>query len=86
MTWSTSSDQVLAEVFARLPAGATDKERDLAIREAYPFGQRKYFPYKAWLARVRAWKAAKAIGRAQPHDAPGKPKRLRDNATLKLEL
>jgi hypothetical protein len=33
---------------------------DRAVREAYPFGERKYHPYKVWLATVREWKAERA--------------------------
>lgn len=32
-----------------IPEGATLKERKAIIDEAYPFGQRKMFPYKMWL-------------------------------------
>lgn len=64
MSWATHADQVLAGVFADLPGGATDLDRRL--RDAYPFGVRKYSPYKTWLRRVKVWRAAYAAGLSRP--------------------
>lgn len=38
-----------------------DDERALnkALRDAYPFGQRKYHPYKIWLDEIRRQKGLK---------------------------
>jgi hypothetical protein len=42
---------------------ATEAEVKVALKELYPFGMRKYWPYKAWLrARrqaLRAWTAGR---------------------------
>lgn len=61
-TWAASADRVLATLF-RLGQPAPSKE---AVRDAYPFGERRYFPYKIWLERVKAFRAAHAKGLAGP--------------------
>lgn len=76
MSWSESADRVLAEVFAALPKDATDADVKRAVRDAYPFGPREYWPYTVWLQRVKAWKAGRAaglngpLGRAAPQRKP----------------
>lgn len=50
-------------MFATLPPDTSEKTIRRLLRDAYPFGERSYWPYKAWLARARAWRAAWAIGR-----------------------
>ncbi len=40
-------------IHAVLHSGITDeKELRKALRDAYPFGQRKYHPYKIWCSEV----------------------------------
>lgn len=60
MTWSQRADRVLATLF-RLNQPAPTAEQ---LRDAYPFGDRSHHPYKVWLARVKAWKAAHRKGMA----------------------
>lgn len=45
--WRTISDRVLAPLFE---GGREPTKREL--RDAYPFGERKYWPYKIWLEEV----------------------------------
>lgn len=33
--------------------GQSDRARRSALRTAYPFGERKMWPYKCWLAEIR---------------------------------
>jgi hypothetical protein len=33
--------------------GKTDAEKRAALREAYPFGEREYHPYKIWCDEVK---------------------------------
>lgn len=47
--WHDRCWQRIAEIHATLPENATLKERKEALKNAYPFGERKYWPYKAWL-------------------------------------
>lgn len=69
-SWADSADRVLREVFSALPRDASDDAVRAAVRDAYPFGQRAYWPYKAWLRRVKAWRHAWRMGLKQPAPAP----------------
>lgn len=57
MRWSERAREVIGQVHARLPADATIKERKAALKEAYPFGEREYWPYKAWCKAQREYLA-----------------------------
>lgn len=65
-TWRAAADRVLATLFV-LGQPAPTKEQ---IRDAYPFGERAYWPYKVWLARVKAWRLTHAKGLRNPVDPP----------------
>lgn len=41
-------------VMLMLPATATRAEAEKQLREAYPFGERRYWPYRVWLAEQGA--------------------------------
>jgi alpha-D-ribose 1-methylphosphonate 5-triphosphate synthase subunit PhnG len=49
-TWRERARPIIAEVIGR------DDEKALraALLDAYPFGPRKYYPYKAWLAEINS--------------------------------
>jgi hypothetical protein len=50
--WADRSLEVIRRVVAEV--GTDDKQAlRKALFEAYPFGQRKYWPYKVWLQEVR---------------------------------
>lgn len=73
--WAQRADGVLAGVFATLHANATEAQVRAAVRDAYPFGPREHWPYKAWLARAAAWTAAWKAGHSCPlavHAVPAK--------------
>lgn len=55
--WHDRCWQVIGEVHASLPPDATLEHRKKALRDAYPFGERKYFPYKAWCKARRQYLA-----------------------------
>lgn len=57
MNWSQKSREVIARVHARLPENATLKQRKAALRDAYPFGERNYWPYRAWRKARREYLA-----------------------------
>jgi hypothetical protein len=63
--------QVIARVHASLPEDISFKDRKAAIKAAYPFGERDYWPYKAWCKAQREY-----LRRYDPK-AP-KPPLLRD--------
>lgn len=52
MSWREVAKPIIAAVLEEtkdLPS----KEQRTALRNAYPFGQRKYWPYKVWLNEIR---------------------------------
>jgi hypothetical protein len=51
--WRAAAAPVIAEVL-RTTAGRSQREVRQALIAAYPFGQRSGWPYKSWLAEVRA--------------------------------
>lgn len=55
--WFSRSLEVIADVHAALPSDISFEERAKAIREAYPFGERKHHPYKMWLKAQRQYLA-----------------------------
>lgn len=68
MTWGERADKVIAKVMAD-NQGATKAELRRLISDAYPFGPRKYHPYKAWLQAVK-----RAIGES-PKEVAARRKR-----------
>lgn len=63
--WATQSHKAIqdrfldwAECYQELPSPRMSEEHKKKlmkiIRASYPFGERKYFPYKAWLKEVKA--------------------------------
>jgi hypothetical protein len=54
-TWKERSrDVILAVMRGVLADGVSRDEMLRRVDESYPFGQRKYYPYKAWLEVRRA--------------------------------
>lgn len=57
MEWSRLAREAIDKAALGVPEGATFTERKKIIDEAYPFGPRAYWPYKAWLKARRAYLA-----------------------------
>lgn len=52
MSWRSRARSIIADVIHRV--GTSDpKALRAALREAYPFGERKNHPYKIWCHEVR---------------------------------
>lgn len=51
MRWRAKAKQVIRQVMADHPK-ADPKELRRLVSEAYPFGERKYHPYRIWLDEV----------------------------------
>lgn len=49
--WRRTSAEIIAGVL-KANEGRPEAEIRKAISEAYPFGQRKYHPYKIWLSEI----------------------------------
>lgn len=80
MGWSEDARKRVAAVLTSLAPDATDKQKRAALRDAYPWGPREYWPYKAWCAAVReALKTPEPplIERLRKNRATLNPKNLR---------
>lgn len=63
--WQRYADTVLSRLFE------DGTPSDAEIRDAYPFGPRRYWPYKIWLDRVCWFKdGCPAFGYRRPESAP----------------
>ena len=59
--WRERAAPIVAKILEK-SKHRTPKEINAALRDAYPFGERKYQPYKIWLdeiQRQRGFKTAK---------------------------
>lgn len=54
-TWFKRAQAVLQRLDNKLPDTLTKADRIKAVREAYPFGERDGYPYKAWLKAQRQY-------------------------------
>lgn len=51
-TWRQRAKPVIMEVIRKV--GLSDEKRlRKALKEAYPFGERRNFPYKVWLDEIK---------------------------------
>ena len=81
-TWRERAQRVIGEVRAAHPDAAGPELRRL-LRDAYPFGQRQFHPYKIWCDEVR-----RALGmprtKAKSRSQRVQTERKADGATLPL--
>lgn len=54
-SWLETARNIIAELDRSLPADLSLKERRKAVREAYPWGERSMWPYKAWCKAQREY-------------------------------
>lgn len=54
-SWQWRAWQVIDEVHASLSADASFEDRVKALKDAYPFGERRHHPYKMWLRAQRQY-------------------------------
>ena len=52
MTWRDKARPIIAAVIASHPSADTNSLKR-ALRKAYPWGPREYYPYKIWCDEVR---------------------------------
>lgn len=62
MTWRDSAKPIIAQVL-KDTKGQPEKAIRKALKEAYPFGMRKYHPYKIWLSEIQIQRGKKTFGR-----------------------
>lgn len=56
--WRTTSAKVIAKVLEETK-GKSEKEIRAALKKAYPFGERRYHPYKIWLDEIKRQRGTK---------------------------
>lgn len=84
-SWYRASQNAIKIAHENIPADATFPERKKAIHAAYPFGERRYWPYKAWLKAQREYlaryddKPAGSLHAAMIESPLDRAKRLSDN-------
>lgn len=65
----------IAMIHAALPADAPYSMRVSALKRGYPFGERRYWPYQAWLTErrryLRRYDPATPLGELFQQDPPG---------------
>lgn len=66
-SWRRIAEEVIGRTLAALPADATYQQKVYALREAYPFGERRHHPYKVWCKCCRAF-----LGNASNRKGPVK--------------
>ena len=72
MSWREYAAPIIADVLERFPNEG--KEQRQALTAAYPFGERRYFPYKVWLSEIKRQRRQKA-----------KPKLIRTTSLISEE-
>lgn len=55
--WAAAADAAIAAADADIPADTPLRDRRKRISAAYPFGARRWWPYRVWCRRVRAYLA-----------------------------
>jgi hypothetical protein len=65
-TWRSIARPIIAETIKKVGTG-DEKVLKKALREAYPFGERAYYPYKVWLDEIKV-QTGKKKGTPMPAD------------------
>lgn len=68
--WAYQARATIDRVHATLSPSATLAERVAAVDAAYPFGERAYWPYKAWLAARKTYLCKYGYRGARPAPDP----------------
>lgn len=54
--------------------GKTEQEIRKALRDAYPFGERKYHPYKIWNDEIKVQRKKRIFGKKKDKPDPNQSK------------
>lgn len=57
--WREAAAPIISQVLKDYPQDGPEQRK--ALREAYPFGPRKYWPYKVWLDEVKRQRANRGL-------------------------
>ena len=66
-TWREFARPIIKRVICEVGTGDMVLLRR-ALREAYPFGVRQYFPYRVWLDEIQVQLGNKRFGRQEKED------------------
>lgn len=55
MSWHESAREHIQKLDDTLPVDLLFKDRQAAVRDAYPWGERKHHPYTCWLRAQREY-------------------------------
>lgn len=61
MSWRDTSREIISKVLAE-NKGKDEKAIKKALKDAYPFGQRQYHPYKVWLDEIQIQTGKRRFG------------------------
>jgi hypothetical protein len=62
MAWRDYARPIIQKVLKETK-GLDEKEIRKALKEAYPFGERNYHPYKVWLDEIKVQRGKRQFGR-----------------------
>jgi hypothetical protein len=78
--WREKSRPIIARVIAE-NKGADEQQVHKALSDAYPFGERKYHPYKIWLDEI-----AVQMGTRKQKNIFGRKKKAKPKDPRQMEL
>lgn len=67
--WRDYARPIIQQVLKET-AGKPEKEIRQALIDAYPFGERKYHPYKIWLDEIRVQRGLRKFGHKKNEVVP----------------
>lgn len=67
-SWKEESMQIIRNVL-KDNEHSTEQELKRALKDAYPFGERKHWPYKIWLDCVRRALAGRRLSETKPENS-----------------
>jgi hypothetical protein len=68
MSWYDAATGYIGQIHVKLPADATYADREKALRDGYPFSQRRGWAYKAWLKARKAYLSKYDMKVARPRN------------------
>lgn len=57
-SWYEKAVEYIQEAGSKLPSDISIKDRKKAVSAAYPWGERRYHPYKMWLKAQKEYMAS----------------------------
>lgn len=67
-SWEAESMQIIRNVL-KDNEHSTESELKRALKDAYPFGERKHWPYKIWCGCVKRALAGRRLSETKPENS-----------------